>query len=258
MGDNFSECFERFEYAEKVVVLTGAGISTLSGIPDFRGKNGIFTRQRTWNDIPVETLHEIKFFKSHPDLFYRFAAEHIYPMLTKAPSTAHYTLAEMQKRGIVDMLYTQNIDRLHQKAGGAAFELHGTPTGHTCLECGEYDFTMEEIMSQVTAGKVPHCHCGGLIKPDMVFFGEELDAALLEQAFHDFETADIAIVLGSSLTVPPVSTLPLATCINGGILITVNDLPTHCDNQAAYRFSDISEFCRAVCGYFDLSFSPNP
>ena len=252
-NNTYSECFDKFDYAEKIVVLTGAGISTLSGIPDFRGKNGVFTRQATWEGISIETLHEIKYFKAHPELFYRFAKEHIYPMLNREPSIAHYTLMELQKRGIIDLLYTQNIDHMHQRAGSAAFELHGTPTGHTCLKCGEYDFTLQEIMEQVSRGQVPRCHCGGLIKPDMVFFGEELDAELLERAFHDFETADIAIVLGSSLTVPPVSTLPLATCCNRGTLIIVNDMPTHCDNQATYHFSDIAEFCRAVCKYFDLS-----
>ena len=202
----------------------------------------------TWNGIPRETLLEIGFFRRNPELFYRFAAEELYPMLDKEPSIAHTVPARLQQLGVFGRLYTQNIDGLHDKAGAASCELHGTLASHRCLECGK-SFPLHEIRSQAAAGKVPRCSCGGLIKPEVVFYGEMLNEALLEQAFQDFETADFALVLGSSLVVTPVASLPAETLRNRGRLAIVNEQPTPYDREAAFRFPDIGSFCRAAGEY---------
>ena len=250
MHQEYIDCFDLFDYAEKVVVLTGAGISTLSGIPDYRGKDGLDSKKELFEGFARSEITDIKFFTNHPDLFYRYARKHIYPMLDKTPSVGHITLTELQKRGIIDKLYTQNIDTLHTKAGAKAYELHGSMTGHSCTQCGNYYFTVEEIRSQVEQGNVPYCHCGGVVKPDVVFFGEELNEELLSQAFNDFMSADIILVIGSSLTVPPVSTLPMAVSLNHAKLIIVNEQPTQFDQYASYKFDDIAEFCVAAQEYF--------
>ena len=246
MQQKYIDCFELFDYAEKIVALTGAGISTLSGIPDFRGKSGFYTKHTTFEGYDRDTLLDLKFFVQHPDIFYRYAKKYIYPMLDKAPSVGHITLAALQKRGIIDKLYTQNIDTLHTKAGSTTYELHGSLAGHTCMKCGLYGFTTTEIRSCIEYGNVPYCSCGGLIKPDVIFFGEELNEELLSQAFNDFMSADIILVIGSSLTVPPVSTLPMAVSLTHAKLIIVNDQPTQYDQYAAYKFNDIAEFCVAM------------
>ena len=250
MKQEYIDCFDLFDYAENIVVLTGAGISTLSGIPDYRGKSGLDSKKELFEGFARSEITDIKFFTNHPDLFYRYARKHIYPMLDKTPSVGHITLTELQKRGIIDKLYTQNIDTLHTKAGAKAYELHGSLTGHTCMKCGLYNFTATEIRSCIEHDDVPYCTCGGLIKPDVIFFGEELNEELLSQAFNDFMSADIILVIGSSLTVPPVSTLPMAVSLNHAKLIIVNEQPTQYDQYATHKFNDIAEFCQNARDYF--------
>ena len=250
MKQEYIDCFDLFEFAENVVVLTGAGISTLSGIPDYRGKSGLDSKKELFEGYNRGKITDIDFFPKHPDIYYRYARKYIYPMLDKAPSVGHITLAALQKRGIIDKLYTQNIDTLHTKAGSTTYELHGSLAGHTCMKCGLYGFTTTEIRSCIEYGNVPYCSCGGLIKPDVIFFGEELNEELLSQAFNDFMSADIILVIGSSLTVPPVSTLPMAVSLTHAKLIIVNDQPTQYDQYAAYKFNDIAEFCQNIQDYF--------
>ena len=250
MKQEYIDCFDLFDYAENAVVLTGAGISTLSGIPDYRGKSGLDSKKELFEGYNRGKITDIDFFPKHPDIFYRYAKKYIYPMLDKAPSVGHITLAELQKRGIIDKLYTQNIDTLHTKAGSTTYELHGSLAGHTCMKCGLYGFTTTEIRSCIEHGGIPYCSCGGLIKPDVIFFGEELNEELLSQAFNDFMSADIILVIGSSLTVPPVSTLPMAVSLNHAKLIIVNEQPTQYDQYATHKFNDIAEFCQNARDYF--------
>lgn len=249
--DRFTECFESFEYAERIVALTGAGVSTLSGIPDFRGKNGFYTQGTLFEGYDRQTLFDIDFFHLHPEIFYCFAHEYLYPMLDKTPSICHNVLASLQQKGVVDALYTQNIDCLHTKAGSKAYELHGTLYTHSCCKCGDFYMPLDEIRKIVAQGEVPRCHCGGLIKPDVVFYGENLDEKLLNQAFYDFEKADIVLVFGSSLTVAPVSTLPMACKLNHGKIIIVNEQPTSYDRDAAFIFPDIQKFCTALQNFYN-------
>ena len=241
--DDLKACFRLFDGKNRVVMLTGAGVSTLSGIPDFRGKNGIY--RKLWHGVSPETLLEIGFFRRNPEMFYRYAADNLYPMLDKTPSIAHTALARLQQSGRGHRLYTQNIDGLHTKAGAETGELHGTLLKHRCMDCGR-SFPVAQIRADAEAGKVPRCRCGGLVKPEVVFYGENLDDALLNRAFEEFEAADAALVLGSSLTVSPVSSLPAMTLRGGGKLIIVNDQPTVYDAKAAFRFDDIASFCESL------------
>ena len=249
-----NSCLVEFDYADKIVALTGAGVSTLSGIRDFRGQNGVYVKDPVWNGYPVEILLDTDFFNALPDLFYQYAGENLYPMTECLPSIAHETLAMMEKHDMLSRLYTQNIDGLHSKAGCVKVEeLHGSFRGHHCSQCQE-TFGLEPIRSQVMAGIVPHCpKCDGIVKPDVVFYGDPMDEELLDQAFHDFETADFLLVMGSSLTVAPVSSLPTATVLNGGTLVLVNDSPTPYDQKAAYKFPDIEAFCKELQEYFNLN-----
>lgn len=247
----YEECFALFDTADKIVALTGAGISTLSGIPDFRGKNGFYTDGNTWNGIRKEELLDIDFFREEPELFYRFAGEFLYPMLQRTPSIAHETLSLMQQKSLCHALYTQNIDCLHTKAGSRTFELHGSLDSHSCTRCNDHA-PLQQVLDQVAAGKVPKCTCGGTLRPDFVFYGECLNEELLEQAFHDFETADLVLIMGSSMTVPPVATLPKATRLNGGQLVIVNAQRTQYDQYAACCFRDIATFCHELQQFFHL------
>ena len=245
-------CFSLLENAKRVTVLTGAGVSTLSGIPDFRGRNGVYRNGGLWHGVARETLLEISFFHRHPELFYQFAAEELYPMLDKTPSIAHETLAQLQKLGVVKGLFTQNIDCLHTKAGATAHELHGALDKHRCLRCGAA-FPVGQVRAEAEAGRVPKCPCGGIIKPEVVFYGEGLDEALLERAFDEFGASDVALILGSSLTVSPVSSLPGMTKQGGGQLVIVNEQPTQYDRTAAFRFPDIAGFCAAARRHWGIS-----
>ena len=243
------KCFDEFKKARKIVVLTGAGVSTFSGIPDFRGPEGAFRRK--WHGYDVEELLDSTFFERSPDLFYAYARENWYPMTFREPSIVHLTLAAMEKNGMLDVLYTQNIDLLHTRAGSRhVMELHGSFRTHRCLSCGR-EFGLEPVRETVMRGEVPHCPgCGGLIKPGVVFYGDPLDEELLHRAFRDFESADLVLVLGSSLTVAPVSSLPMATRGNGGTIIIVNEQPTDYDAVAGYRFHDLRFFCTALAARF--------
>lgn len=235
---------EEFDHAENVHILTGAGVSTLSGIPDFRGKNGFYSGGDLWNGYRKEDLFDIDFFHEKPEVFYRFAAEYLYPMMEKTPSCAHLLAAELQKRKMCGTIYTQNIDALHSKAGAAEVgELHGTMQFSRCLRCNKR-YSFEEVLPEVRANRVPRCSaCGGLIKPEVVFFGENLPEQTLDQAIHDCENTDMLLVMGTSLTVQPVATLPVITYRSRGSVVIVNDRETPCDRMASHVFRDIQQFC---------------
>lgn len=241
--------FDEFAKAGKVVALTGAGVSTFSGIPDFRGVNGVYRRK--WRGYDVEELLDSAFFERNPDVFYAYARENWYPMTLREPSIVHKTLAAMEKHGMLDALYTQNIDMLHTRAGsGNVGELHGSFRTHRCLSCGR-TFELEPIRETVMRGGVPRCSdCGGLIKPGVVFYGDPLDELLLRRAFRDFTEADLAVILGSSLTVSPVSSLPMATHANNGAIIIVNDQATDYDGMAVRCFRDLRQFCEGMAARF--------
>ncbi len=231
--------------SERIVAFTGAGISTLSGIPDFRGKDGVFSKK--FKGYDVEEIHEINFFRKHPEIFYEYAKDFIYNLADRQPNIVHSTLAEMQKRKKLGTIYTQNIDGLHQRAGSLCVrEFHGSMNSHHCLNCNAA-YGYAEIVPTVRNNQVPYCrNCGGLIKPDIVFFGECLDNELLDSAFIEMEQAELLLVLGSSLTVPPAANLPIATHYGGGKIVIVNRQPTMLDRYAFLKFDDLKEVFAAI------------
>jgi NAD-dependent deacetylase len=214
--------------AGKVVALTGAGISVESGIPDFRSPGGLWTR---YDPLLYATLES---FCRHPERFYEMARE-LSPTLENAtPNKAHYALVELEKLGKCDAVITQNIDYLHQRAGSSlVLEVHGTYWRGHCMRCNK-KYTIEEIkvLSEENT-KVPLCtEDQGVIKPDVIFFGEPLDSEVLGRAAELASTADLMLVIGCSLEVYPAASLPIYTKRRGGKLIFFNRVTTVHDKLA--------------------------
>ena len=228
--------------ARRVAVLTGAGVSTLSGIPDFRSSDGLYSKE--FGHMRVESILDIDFFLSHPDVFYDWAREYWFQMDRYCPNIIHRTLSMMEAKGkLSEGIYTQNIDGLHQKAGSKkVFELHGSLRDGYCVSCHRhYDYSY--LADAVNAHLVPRCQsCGSLVKPDIVFYGENLDSTMLMRGENAFTNADLAIVLGSSLVVNPAAALPYRSVIAGRDIVIVNRDRTYIDDYAALRYDDLEEF----------------
>lgn len=232
------QLYELLLNSKLCTVFTGAGTSTLSGIPDFRSANGIYSKK--FRGMEVEELLSIDCFVQNPELFYDWAKPFLYELDKYEPNVVHRVIAELEKRDIVKMTYTQNIDLLHERAGSKKLgELHGSPAIHSCMNCGK-QFDYPFIVSVVRAGKVPRCgKCGGLIKPHIVFYGEALDSNLLYSAERMLRQSDLMLVLGSSLTVEPAASLPRIVLQNGGKIVIVNRQPTSLDRYAELKFDDL-------------------
>lgn len=217
------------------VAFTGAGISTLAGIRDFRGKNGIYRS----DDMDADKIFSYSYFRRHPEYFYTHARNFIYNLDAKTPALVHTELARLEKIGKIKAVITQNIDMLHQKAGSKnVIEVHGSPSCHHCLQCGR-QYTFTEVIAMLNTVTVPYCSCGGLIKPDIVFFEEQLDENAIRRAVAEASKADLLLVLGSTLVVQPAASLPLYTHRNGGKIVIVNDAPTPLDYLAEARYPDL-------------------
>lgn len=239
MQTQIEELWRFIKHANKVLVFTGAGISTLSGIPDFRGAQGVYREK--WHGMELETVLSLPCFLKHPEYFYEWAQTFVYGVGNYQPNIVHKTLAAWEKAGLIDAVYTQNIDILHQHAGSEKlYELHGSPAHHHCLKCQKY-YSYDDIAPIVHAGDAPRCSCGGSIKPDIIFYGEQLNSDLLKQAYNDFSAANLTLVLGSSLTVHPAAGLPPLTASNGGRLAIINSQPTQLDYLATWKFDDLQE-----------------
>ncbi|MFX0031408.1 MAG: NAD-dependent protein deacylase [Candidatus Hodarchaeota archaeon] len=215
--------------SKEAIVLTGAGVSTESGIPDFRGDGGI------WEKYKPEIYGNIQAFLRNPAKFWELAQE-VAPNLFKAkPNPGHYALAELEKMDIIKAVITQNVDELHQKAGSIiVYEVHGNINRFNCLGC-KSSYTKEQIMRKLRKEKkgAPLCdYCGGPLKPSVVLFGEGLPNFEIFQSRALSQKADIMLIAGSSLEVAPACDLPLYTLRDGGKLIIVNDQPTHLDERA--------------------------
>ncbi|MBI9096716.1 MAG: NAD-dependent protein deacylase [Sphaerochaeta sp.] len=256
-----SETFQQFEkkfsilkpmilHAKRMTVFTGAGVSTLSGIPDFRSSKGIYSEK--WNGLDVEHILSISFFMQHPDVFYSWAKEYWYRLDTYEPNVVHRTLAKLEAKGYLRSLYTQNIDMLHQKAGSKKqYEVHGSAAHHYCTMCNAH-YSYEQIAPIVLNGEVPYCKkCGSLIKPDIVFYGENLNAHILGRAYEDFSHTDLALVLGSSLRVQPAASFPMYATQNGAPLVIVNSQQTSQDGAATLRFIDLKKVFIALESWVD-------
>ncbi len=208
--------------SKHAVVFTGAGISAESGIPTFRGKNGL------WRRFDPEEVASIQGFMRNPKAFWNFAKELI--LKTKAePNAGHYAIAELEKMGIVKAVITQNIDMLHQKAGSKrVLELHGSLKFVDCLECGK-TYRWEDLIDEIEKGEV-RCDCGSLyLKPRIVFFGESLPKKVLSDAIEEAKRSDVFIVVGSSLQVYPAASIPFIAKDHGAKLVIINVDPTDKD-----------------------------
>ena len=227
--DNLSTLKSWIKESSRIVFFGGAGVSTESGLKDFRSQDGLYHEKY---DYPPETILSHSFFFSHTAEFYRFYRDKML-CLTAKPNAAHLALARLEQRGKLSAIVTQNIDGLHQAAGSKkVFELHGSVHRNYCLKCGKF-YTAEDI--EKSTG-VPRCTCGGLIKPDVVLYEEGLDQKCLMGAIQAIAQADLLIVGGTSLTVYPAA--GLLQYYGGNRLVLINRDATPLDGQANLVFRD--------------------
>ena len=208
-------CAQWIRSSRRVAVLSGAGLSTKAGIQDFRGPQGLY---RTLGISDPERIFDIDHFFRNPGFFFRFHREFLDLLDRVQPTGAHRFFARLEEEGVLSGIVTQNIDGLHQKAGSRnVLEIHGGVRGNTCTGCGaRYD--LAAFRELLTAAEVPRCPlCGGIVKPDIVFFGEGVQALGACQAL--MEEADLLFVVGSSLVVTPAALLPSAC---PGRIVVVN------------------------------------
>lgn len=212
MKESIEKLKEMVEDSDNIVFFGGAGVSTESGIPDFRGTDGLYHQQ--WR-YPPEVILSHSFYESNPDEFFRFYRAKLL-MPDAKPNAAHAKLAELEKRGKLRAVITQNIDGLHQAAGSKnVLELHGSVLRNYCEKCGKFyglDFMLH-------SEGVPHCTCGGRIKPDVVLYEEALNGNVLNRAVRVIAQADLLIIGGTSLNVYPAAGLIRYYCGNKLVLI---------------------------------------
>ena len=214
---------ELLSNAKHAVVLTGAGISTLSGIPDFRGAGGLYTR----TDIDANKLFDLDYFMKDQRYYYEHSKDFLYNLDEKEPNIVHKTLARLEQKGIIHAVITQNIDGLHQKAGSRnVLELHGSVLRNYCERCHKF----YDAQYMLNSEGIPRCSCGGMIKPDVVLYEEGLDSDILNRAVRAIAEADVLIIGGTSLAVYPAA--GLIDYYRGHKLILVNRTPTPRDAEA--------------------------
>ena len=209
--------------SSRIVFFGGAGVSTESGIPDFRSVDGLYHQKF---EYPPETIISHSFYVKNPEYFFRFYREKMLP-LGFEPNITHRKLAQWEQAGKLQAVVTQNIDGLHQKAGSRkVYELHGSVLRNYCTRCGKF-FSAEFVKNGVG---VPHCDCGGIVKPDVVLYEEGLDQEVIAKSVHAIRNADMLIVGGTSLTVYPAA--GLIQYYRGDRLVLINRDATPYDDQA--------------------------
>lgn len=242
---------ELLHAAGSAVVLTGAGISVPSGIPDFRTPlTGL------WEHVnPMDVAH-IDVWRDDPERFWSFYGQRFHILGPAEPNDAHRAVAELQARGLVGPVVTQNIDRLHHKGGAAdVIEMHGSIARGECLACGE-QVPHEALTARIAAAAdgIPRCGCGAPLKPGVVLFGELLPVEATERAFDVCASADVIIAIGSSLEVYPVAGLPALVLEGGGDLVLVTQGETPYDDAAAVKLSgDVVDELAGVLAALDAA-----
>ena len=233
--------------ARSVVALTGAGVSVPSGIPDFRSPG-----TGLWQQVdPMEVAH-IDAFHGDPARFWGFYGPRFATLSSKLPNRAHQALAELERRGLLDAVITQNVDMLHRKAGTRELvEVHGSIASCSCPACGRA-VTPDQVRERLRAEPdgVPRCdHCGGPLKPDVVLFGELLPEDALRRAQELCERAGLLLCIGSSLEVYPVAGLPALTLAGGGVVAILTQGPTPIDELASVRLNgDVVDELQGLLG----------
>lgn len=223
MNDKTIKLKEAIENCSNIVFFGGAGVSTESGIPDFRSEDGIYNMKYAY---PPETILSHTFFMQNPIEFYQFYKNKmLHP--NAMPNKAHLALVELERMGKLKAIVTQNVDGLHHKAGSVnVLELHGSRSRYYCMSCGK-NYDMDIVLK---AKDVPVCTCGGRIRPDVVLFEESLDQDVIQRSVSAIRNADILIVGGTSLNVYPAA--GLIQHFKGSMLILINKSETSYDSQA--------------------------
>ena len=224
--DKIQTLQQYIDESQRIVFFGGAGVSTESGIKDFRGVDGLYHQKYKYNP---ETILSHSFFLSHTDDFLEFYQDKIVqPTLHAKPNAAHYKLAQLEQVGKLTAVVTQNIDGLHQLAGSHnVLELHGTIHRNYCMKCGQ-QYPLEAVSQ---AEGIPRCHCGGILKPDVVLYEEPLDETVISKTVQAISQADLLIVGGTSLTVYPAASF--LDFYQGNRLVVINLNVTSYDDKAA-------------------------
>jgi NAD-dependent deacetylase len=224
-----------FMGSKRTAVLTGAGISTPSGIPDFRS-----TSSGLWEQYDPFEVASLSAFRYHPERFFNWLRSLASGIYTAQPNPAHYALARLEQAGDVTTLITQNIDGLHQRAGSRnVLEVHGSIRTLTCVSCYLQVEGAEFTEAYIATGAIPYCPgCGSILKPDVVLFGEQLPVQAWLKAQEACKQCDLMVVAGSSLEVLPVAGLPMRALENGAHLIIINHSNTYLDVRADVVFHE--------------------
>ena len=224
MDKDIEKLQQMIDGSRRIVFFGGAGVSTESGIPDFRSVDGLYHQKF---DYPPETILSHSFFISHTAEFFDFYRQKMI-CLTARPNASHRKLAELETAGRLSAVVTQNIDGLHQMAGSKnVLELHGSVHRNYCQKCHKC-YSAEEILNSTG---IPRCSCGGLIKPDVVLYEEQLDSRTIDESLRYISEADMLIIAGTSLTVYPAASL--IRYFRGSYLVLINRDPTPMDNRTS-------------------------
>ncbi len=223
MNDKIEKFKQLINESNNIVFFGGAGVSTESGIPDFRSKDGLYNQKYKY---PPETILSHSFFMENTSEFYKFYKEKM-NSLKYEPNITHFKLAKLEERGKLKAVITQNIDGLHQKAGSKnVYELHGSVLRNYCMRCRQF-YNAEDVFY---SKDIPKCNCGGIIKPDVVLYEEGLDEETLKNSIRAIQNADLLVIGGTSLTVYPAS--GLINYFKGRNLVLINKDATPYDNIA--------------------------
>ena len=223
------ELREIIENSRKIVFFGGAGVSTESGIPDFRSESGLYNAKQEYGRSPEEML-STDFFDRHTDIFYDYYKKNLIALWAK-PNAAHIALAKLEEQGKLSSVITQNIDGLHQMAGSkTVYELHGSVHRNRCRWCGKFH-SLDYILDEKNCKNgVPHCECGGVVKPDVVLYGEMLDEECMRNSAMEISSADTLIIGGTSLAVYPAA--GFVRYFRGNKLVVINMSATGIDDEA--------------------------
>jgi len=236
-----ADLFRQSKYA---VALTGAGLSTASGIPDFRSEGtGLWSR-----DEPMEVA-SLNAFRVAPERFFQWFRPLAAQIFDARPNSAHYALSNLEKAGWIRSIITQNIDVLHQKAGSqSVIEMHGTLRTLTCTQCYHEELAQSYLRPFVERGEIPLCpNCANVLKPNVILFGEQLPQTAWLQAQREARQCDLMMVIGSSLEVLPVAGLPIQALDRGAHLIVINNSPTYLNDRADVTImEDVIEIIPAI------------
>jgi len=232
--DNIQALASDIQKAQNIVAFTGAGISAESGIPTYRGEGGL------WTKYDPSKYANIEHFRLNPSYYWNFFKEVRYPILKKVkPNKAHLALFEMENAGNLKTVITQNIDGLHQEAGSSSvIELHGTTRTIICVDCSS-NYTIGEAFAKLENQIPPLCsECNGILRPDVIFFGEMLDPQILQEAYRAAGSCDFLLAVGSSLVVYPAAEIPLRAKQAGAKLAIINIDSTPLDSVADHVIND--------------------